>query len=65
MTEYLDEPYFEGSRDKEIFNSVRCEFGGSRWYNEELGLDADMGLCTIFEDGVHVNVKEGEDTSSL
>ena len=55
MTPYLDEPYFHGLRDKEIFNSVSC--GGTHgpyWVNEELELDAVMSLTTIWENGVHV-----------
>ena len=51
MTPYIDEPYFEGLRDKEIFNSVRCDMCGPHWEKEDINLDAIMGLCTIYEDG--------------
>lgn len=54
MTPYIDEPYFEGLRDKEIFNSVECAtWDAPRWQNEELNLDAIFGLCTIYEDGIN------------
>jgi len=56
MTPYLDEPYFEGLRDKKVFDAVVWEdYGAPAWMDESIGLNAIMGLCTIFEDGEHIN----------
>jgi len=56
MTPYIDEPYFRGLRNKEVFDAVMCSnvYGAPHWKNEELGLDAIFGLGTIFENGVSV-----------
>jgi len=54
MTPYIDEPYFRGLRNKEVFDAVRHDYEAPLWQNEELGLDAEMGLCTIFENGISV-----------
>ena len=56
MSPYIDEPYFEGLKNKGIFNSVKPGgWGlGACWKNEDIGLDAIMGLCTIYENGYHI-----------
>jgi len=54
MTPYIDEPYFRGLRNKEVFDAVHCQYFAPHWQNEELGLDAIFGLATIFENGISV-----------